>query len=86
MAWFRLYASNVGQQLDILVNNVGTNVRKATVDYSEEEVSHLLNTNMLSFFDLTKYDDGRGMGVRLRLARVCFSQTSSTPQGGSTAL
>jgi NAD(P)-dependent dehydrogenase (short-subunit alcohol dehydrogenase family) len=86
MACFRLYASNVGQQLDILVNNVGTNVRKATVDYSEEEVSHLLNTNMLSFFDLTKYDDGKGMGVCLRLPRVCSSQALHTPQGGSTAL
>lgn len=61
----RLYASNVGQQLDILVNNVGTNVRKPTVDYSEEEVAHLLNTNLLSFFDLTK-------SVRARAAVVCL--------------
>ncbi len=38
--------------LDILVNNVGTNIRKKTPDYSAPEVDFLLNTNLHSAFGL----------------------------------
>jgi len=41
------------QQLDILVNNVGTNIRKPSVEYTEEEIQHVLNTNFHSMFALT---------------------------------
>lgn len=37
---------------DILVNNVGTNIRKKTVEYSAEEVDYLFNTNLLSTYGL----------------------------------
>jgi tropinone reductase I len=40
-------------QLDILVNNVGTNIRKPSVDYTEEEISHIWGTNLESVFALT---------------------------------
>lgn len=36
--------------LDILVNNVGTNIRKPTVEYSWDEYKHVLHTNMDSMF------------------------------------
>jgi Tropinone reductase 1 len=36
--------------LDVLVNNVGTNVRKKAVEYSPDEVDHILGTNMISAF------------------------------------
>ncbi len=39
--------------LDILVNNVGTNIRKPAKDYSEEEYSKIFNTNLHSAFDLS---------------------------------
>ncbi|MBX2841943.1 MAG: SDR family oxidoreductase [Flammeovirgaceae bacterium] len=42
------------QSLDILVNNVGTNIRKATAGYSEDEYSFLMQTNLDSCFRLTK--------------------------------
>jgi Tropinone reductase 1 len=42
-----------GSKLDILVNNVGTNVRKASVDYNDEDVQHVWNTNFNSMFALT---------------------------------
>lgn len=42
-----------GKGLDILVNNVGTNIRKPTVEYTEEELLHILNTNLCSMFSLT---------------------------------
>lgn len=43
-----------GGELDVLVNNVGTNIRKPTVEYSEEEVDYLLATNFKSCFHLSQ--------------------------------
>lgn len=42
------------KHLDILVNNVGTNIRKKTVDYTETEFQYLLNTNLTSGFELSR--------------------------------
>jgi Tropinone reductase 1 len=42
----------VSQTLDILVNNVATNIRKPMVDYSTEEYRRIMATNMDSAFDL----------------------------------
>jgi tropinone reductase I len=42
-----------GQRLDILVNNVGTNIRKSSVDYTLDELIFVLNTNFISMFGLT---------------------------------
>ncbi|UOQ78887.1 SDR family oxidoreductase [Hymenobacter sp. 5516J-16] len=41
-------------QLHILVNNVGTNIRKPTVEYSEEEYRYLLATNLDSAWELSR--------------------------------
>ncbi len=41
-------------KLDILVNNVGTNIRKKTVAYSEKEYQLLLDTNLTSAFHLSQ--------------------------------
>ncbi|MFT2011054.1 SDR family oxidoreductase [Pontibacter sp. 13R65] len=41
-------------ELDILVNNVGTNIRKPTTDYSTEEYDYILNTNLRSAFELSR--------------------------------
>ncbi|GKY99514.1 hypothetical protein MPSEU_000905600 [Mayamaea pseudoterrestris] len=58
--------------LDILVNNVGTNVRKASVDYTDEDVEFVWRTNFHSMFALTcachdllirTKDDGRTSSV-----------------------
>lgn len=43
-----------GRGLDILVNNVGTNVRKAAVDYSTEEYERVISTNLTAAFELTR--------------------------------
>jgi Tropinone reductase 1 len=42
-----------GRGLDILVNNVGTNIRKPSVEYSDDDVNFVLNTNLKSMFHLT---------------------------------
>lgn len=38
------------ENLDILVNNVGTNIRKKTTDYSFSEYESILNTNLSTVF------------------------------------
>lgn len=40
--------------LNILVNNVGTNIRKKTVEYSEDELDFILTTNFKSCYEITK--------------------------------
>jgi len=40
--------------LDIVVNNVGTNIRKKSVEFSTEEYRHIMNTNMDATFDVCK--------------------------------
>ena len=44
--------SYFGGSLDILVNNVGTNTRKPTIEYTESEYDHIMNTNLKSVYKL----------------------------------
>jgi Tropinone reductase 1 len=39
-------------RLDVLINNVGTNVRKPTVEYTQEEYDHLMDVNLKSTYHL----------------------------------
>jgi tropinone reductase I len=41
-------------KLDILINNVGTNIRKKTMEYSIEEFNLILNTNLVSTFNICR--------------------------------
>ncbi len=41
-------------KLDILVNNVGTNIRKKFIDYSEEEYRKLFEVNLFSLTEITR--------------------------------
>jgi Tropinone reductase 1 len=45
-------------ELDILVNNVGTNIRKRAEAYSLEEYRHIVDTNMTSAFDMCRRAHG----------------------------
>jgi Tropinone reductase 1 len=40
--------------LDILVNNVGTNVRKKVLEYTPEDIALLLETNLTSAFEVSR--------------------------------
>ncbi|KAG4973986.1 hypothetical protein JHK87_030807 [Glycine soja] len=42
------FSSQFNGKLNILVNNVGTNVPKQTLDVTEEDFSFLINTNLES--------------------------------------
>jgi Tropinone reductase 1 len=39
---------------DILINNVGTNIRKPSREYTPEETFHLFNTNLLSAWEMSR--------------------------------
>jgi len=45
-------ASVFGGKLNILINNVGTNIRKPTIEFTPEEYSTLMTTNFESTFHL----------------------------------
>ncbi|CAG1004221.1 tropinone reductase I [Phycisphaerales bacterium] len=40
--------------LDVLVNNVGTNIRKPSTDYTDAEVHSIVDTNMMSALELCR--------------------------------
>ncbi len=42
-----------GAALDLLVHNVGTNIRKAAVEYADDEVTSIVETNLRAAFDLS---------------------------------
>ncbi len=48
------WIADLDMPLSLLVNNVGTNVRKKTLDYSEEEVRTLIDTNLVSAFEMCR--------------------------------
>lgn len=41
-------------RLDVLVNNVGTNVRKRATEYTSEEIEFILQTNLVSAIELSR--------------------------------
>jgi Tropinone reductase 1 len=61
-------------RLDLLVNNVGTNLRKASVDYSDEDYSWLHETNQASAFHMSRMCFGAL--ARARGSVVCVSSIS----------
>jgi tropinone reductase I len=42
------------ERLDVLVNNVGTNVRKPAVEYAAAEYERVISTNLTAAFELTR--------------------------------
>ncbi len=76
-------------RLDVLVNNVGTNIRKKFVDYSEEEYRKLFEINLFGMVDLTKQFfpllKASGMGSVVNIASVAGSlDVQSGPPYGMT--
>ncbi|MBK8944545.1 MAG: SDR family oxidoreductase [Ignavibacteriae bacterium] len=45
---------NHWENLDFLINNVGTNIRKKTIDFTIEEYEKVINTNLISTFELSR--------------------------------
>src|SRR6187402_1188701 len=49
------WVEDLGDGLNILVNNAGSNTRRAAVDYSEDEWRGLFETNLFSAFELSRF-------------------------------
>ncbi len=50
----RAVVAAAGKQAEILVNNAGTNLRKPATAYTPEETGAILDTNLLSAFELSR--------------------------------
>ncbi|MEO8672006.1 MAG: SDR family oxidoreductase [Tahibacter sp.] len=48
------WIADLDLSLSILVNNVGTNVRKPLLDYTEADLRFLIDTNLISAFELCR--------------------------------
>ncbi len=78
-------------QLDILVNNVGTNIRKKMIDYSAEEYRKLFEVNLFSMMDLTKNifpllkNSGQASVINIASVAGSFDIQSGPPYGMTKA-
>lgn len=78
-------------KLDVLVNNVGTNIRKKFIDYSEEEYRKLFEINLFSLTDLTQQahpllkKSGHASVVSIASVAGTFDVQSGPPYGMTKA-
>jgi Tropinone reductase 1 len=49
------WVEDLGEGLNILVNNAGANIRRAAVDYAEDEWRSLFEANLFSAFELSRF-------------------------------
>ena len=74
-------------KLDILINNVGTNIRKKTIEYSDEEIRKLFEVNLFSMVDLTRQafsllkESGKASVVNIASVAGSFDVQSGSPYG-----
>ncbi|MBD2771560.1 SDR family oxidoreductase [Iningainema tapete] len=69
------HVNEVWSQLDILVNNVGINIRKKALEYTEDEYTSIFETNLTSVFEM----------CRLAYPLLKASENSSIVNLGSVA-
>ena len=78
-------------KLDILVNNVGTNIRKKMVDYSDEELRKLFEINLFSMVDITKKafpllkESGKASVINIASVAGSFDVQTGPPYGMTKA-
>jgi Tropinone reductase 1 len=48
------WIADLGVELHLLVNNVGTNIRRRSVEYTETEYRKLIDTNLISAFEMAR--------------------------------
>mmetsp|Transcript_2062 Transcript_2062/g.2897 ORF Transcript_2062/g.2897 Transcript_2062/m.2897 type:complete len:310 (-) Transcript_2062:38-967(-) len=87
-----LSSSKEDKQLDILVNNVGTNIRKPSIEYTTEEIEKVWNTNYKSMFglttkcyDLLKRESGSSSVVNIGSVAGVTCMKSGTPYASTKA-
>lgn len=68
-----------GPTLNILVNNVGTNIRKSTTEYTSRDFHDIMSTNLESAFALSQLAYGM-----LKVCNGCIVMNSSVAGGPSS--
>lgn len=48
------FVNTSADKLDILVNNVGTNIRKKSIEYSDKELIKIIDTNLIPVFKISQ--------------------------------
>jgi Tropinone reductase 1 len=78
-------------KLDVLVNNVGTNVRKKFVDYTEDEYRQLFETNLFSVTEITRLmfpllqKSGKASVINMASVAGTFDVLTGPPYGMTKA-
>lgn len=78
-------------KLDVLVNNVGTNVRKKFIDYSEAEYRQLFEVNLFSLTEITRQffpllkESGNASVVNIASVAGTFDLQTGPPYGMTKA-
>lgn len=85
------FINNQWGSLDVLVNNAGMNIRKASVDYSPEEYRKVLEVNMIAPFEFARLlfpylKKGEGASI-INVASIAgtFDVRTGSPYGMSKA-
>ncbi|MFZ6001593.1 MAG: SDR family oxidoreductase [Bacteroidota bacterium] len=77
--------------VDILVNNVGTNLRKKLVDYTEAEYRQIFETNLFSLTEMCRLfhpllkNSGKGSVINISSVAGSFDVLSGPPYGMTKA-
>ncbi len=85
------FATSKWGKLDVLVNNIGTNIRKKFVDYSEEEYRKLFEVNLFSLTDITQKaypllkKSGNASVINIASVAGTFDVQSGPPYGMTKA-
>lgn len=78
-------------KLDVLVNNVGTNIRKKFIEYSEEEYRQLFETNLFSLTEITRLafpllqNSGKASVINMASVAGSFDVLTGAPYGMTKA-
>lgn len=85
------HIANSWGKLDILVNNVGTNIRKKLVEYTEEEYRKIFEVNLFSLTEMTRLaypllkKSGNGSVVNIASVAGSVDVQSGPPYGMTKA-
>jgi len=81
------YLPLIWDKFDILINNVGTNIRKKTTEYTEDEFEKIMHTNLFNTFEMCKmsYDflnkTGDGCIVNISSVAGLVHMRTGSPYG-----
>jgi len=85
------YLPLIWDKFDILINNVGTNIRKKTTEYTEDGFEKIMHTNLFNTFEMCKlsYDflkmSGEASVVNISSVAGLINTSTGSPYGMTKA-